>query len=91
MEPYETKTKSGKIEERIFKDAGKFVIYSYIDVKTGKHVKEKLILIGSEQKAYFIIHAGSRDLAIPAQFDMEACLKGDGTTKTVKDYINGIK
>ena len=63
-EPYETKTKSGKIEERILKDKGKFVRYTYIDKATGKATKDKLILIGKDQKAYFMIPTGERELAI---------------------------
>ncbi|WP_337861132.1 hypothetical protein [Ferroplasma sp.] len=91
MEIYETKTKAGKIEERIFKDAGKFVIYAYKDKDTGKQIKEKLILIGNGNRAYFLIPTGSRDLAIPAQFDLDTSLKEEGTVRTVKDYLDNIK
>ena len=90
-ESYETKTKSGKIEERILKDKGKFVRYTYIDKATGKATKDKLILIGKDQKAYFMIPTGERELAIPAHFDLGASVKDGEMTKNIKNILDEIK
>jgi hypothetical protein len=90
-ESYEAKTKSGKIEERTFLDSGKFIIYSYIDEATGKHIKNKLILIGNEKKAYLMIPTGSRELAIEAEFDPGTSLKVGDQIKTIDELLNEIK
>ncbi|AAT43767.1 hypothetical protein [Picrophilus oshimae] len=89
MEDYETKSKSGKIEERHFEDSGKFVIYSYIDKETGRKTKEKLILIGSDSRAYFIIPA-SKKLLIDAKFDLNAYLKNGDKIESIADILSRL-
>ena len=52
-----TKSKTGKIEARVFIDEGRFVRYGYIDTKTGdKEKKIKICLIKKDGiESYFII------------------------------------
>jgi hypothetical protein len=90
VEPYETKTKAGKIEERIYVDSGKFIRYSYKDKTTGKLTKDKLILIGNNQIAYFLIPMGNKDLAINAEFDLNSSVKDGESVKKLTDILSKI-
>ncbi|WMT50431.1 MAG: hypothetical protein RE471_05470 [Ferroplasma sp.] len=89
-EPYETKTKSGKLEERIYVDSGKFIRYSYKDKTTGKITKDKIILLGNNQMAYFLIPAGNKELAIKAEFDLNASVKEGDSIKKLIDLLSEI-
>ncbi len=85
---YSTKTKNGKIEDRIYEDSGKFIIYSYMDEKTGKKTKRKLILLGeNEQCAYFLIPIKGRELAINTEYDLNSKVEKDGKAVKLKDII----
>lgn len=90
LEPYETQTKSGKLEERIYADSGKFIRYSYKDKTTGKLTKDKLILIGKDEIAYFLIPTGNRELAISAEFDLNSSVKDGESVKKLKDILSQI-
>ncbi len=90
LEPYETQTKSGKLEERIYMDSGKFIRYSYKDESTGKITKDKLILIGNNQIAYFLIPTGNKDLAIKAEFDLNSSVKDGESVKKLKDILEKL-
>ena len=90
LEPYETQTKSGKLEERIYMDSGKFIRYSYKDESTGKITKDKLILIGNNQIAYFMIPTGNKDLAIKAEFDLNSSVKDGESVKKLKDILEKL-
>ena len=59
-----TKSKSGKIEARIFMRRGKFVEYSYKDMETGRvDGKRKLMLKTADGsiESYFIIPLKNKD------------------------------
>ena len=90
VEPYETKTKAGKIEEGIYVDSGKFIRYSYRDETTGKITKDKLILIGNNKIAYFLIPMGNKDLAINAEFDLNSSVKDGESVKKLIDILSKI-
>lgn len=90
VEPYETQTKSGKLEERIYVDSGKFIRYSYKDKTTGKVTKDKIILLGKNQTAYFLIPTGSKELAIKAKFDLNASVKDGESIKKLIDFLSEI-
>ncbi len=89
--PYETETKGGKKEERIYVDSGKFVIYSYKDESTGKMIKSKLILIGNKNNAYFLIPMKDKSLAINAQFNLESEVNMDGKSIKLNEILKNIK
>lgn len=87
MKEYETKTKQGKIEKRIYMDSGRFVIYGYED--EGKITKKlRIVLKGNERKSIFIINTGKgRDIAIDADYeDQIYVLKGETPVK-VEDLL----
>ena len=72
---YETQTKSGKIEERICIEHEKFIRYSYKDKITGKITRDKIILLGRNHMAHFLIPTLNNKLAIKAEFDLNASVK----------------
>jgi hypothetical protein len=90
VEPYETQTKAGKLEERIYVDSGKFIRYSYKDKATGKVVKDKIILLGKNQMAYFLIPAGNKELAIKAEFDLNSSVKDGESVRKLMDILSQI-
>ncbi|KJE49580.1 MULTISPECIES: hypothetical protein [Acidiplasma] len=86
---YMTKTKAGRIEERVYEDSGKFLSYYYKDSETGKRVKSKIILIGkNETKAYFLIPMKDKELAINADFDLDSKVNLNGEAVSLRDLIN---
>ncbi len=89
--PYETETKKGKKEERVYVDSGKFIVYSYRDESTGKITKSKLILIGNKNNAYFLIPVKDKNLAINAQFDLESEVNMNNKSIKLKDILENIK
>ncbi len=85
---YSTKSKTGKMEDRIYEDFGKFIIYSYMDENTGKKTKRKLILLGkNKQCAYFLIPVSGKELAITTGYDLDAKVEKDGESIKLRDII----
>ena len=89
--PYETETKKGKKEERVYVDSGKFIVYSYRDESSGKITKSKLILIGNKKNAYFLIPMKDKNLAINARFDLESEVNMNNKSTKLKDILENIK
>ncbi len=89
--PYETESKNGRKEERIYVDSGKFVIYSYRDESTGKITKSKLILTGNKSIAYFLIPMKDKNLAINASFDLESEVNIAGNSVKLREILKNIK
>ncbi|CAC12574.1 hypothetical protein [Thermoplasma acidophilum] len=88
MKEYETETKGGKIEKRVFIDSGSFVIYGYeTDGKMDKKVR--LVLNGRNGKrSYFIIPTGNRrSLAIDADYEDDVFVLKDGQAVKVRDLF----
>ncbi|BAB59273.1 TVG0139918 [Thermoplasma volcanium GSS1] len=89
MKEYETETKGGKVEARVFIDSGKFVIYGYEE--DGKMEKKyRLVLKGEkENRSFFIIPTGNkRNLAIDADFESEVYVLKDGKSVKVSDLFD---
>ncbi|RLF48992.1 MAG: hypothetical protein DRN20_03265 [Thermoplasmata archaeon] len=66
-----TISKKGKVEVRNLVDRGKFVMYEYLDPKTGKRSenKVKLVLLGKEKKEFFLIPLkDGRYLCLPTEY-----------------------
>ncbi|MGC8561771.1 MAG: hypothetical protein ACP5NO_01035 [Thermoplasmata archaeon] len=88
MEDYETVTKSGKVERRIYIDSGNFVIYGY---ESGGKLSNKVrvLLKGSEKKSFFLIDTGKgRNLAINADFEDDTSILKDGKSIKVTDLLH---
>ncbi|MGC8617586.1 MAG: hypothetical protein ACP5UZ_02435 [Thermoplasmata archaeon] len=88
MEDYETVTKSGKVERRIYIDSGNFVIYGY---ESGGKLSNKVrvLLKGSEKKSFFLIDTSKgRNLAINADFEDDTSILKDGKSIKVTDLLH---
>ncbi|MCY0851365.1 MAG: hypothetical protein OWQ34_01330 [Thermoplasma acidophilum] len=88
MKEYETETKGGKIEKRVFIDSGSFVIYGYeTDGKMDKKIR--LVLNGvNGKRSYFIIPTGNRrSLAIDADYEDDVFVLKDGRAVRVRDLF----
>jgi hypothetical protein len=88
VEDYETKTKQGKIERRIYLDSGRFVIYGY--ESEGKMTsKYRIVLKGRENKSLFIIRTGTgKNIAVDAEFEDTVKLLKDGEPVLVSDLVS---
>ena len=88
MEDYETVTKNGKVERRIYVDSGKFAIYGY--ESEGKlSNKFRVVMNGREKRSYFLIDTGKvRNLAIKAEFEDDIAVLKDGKSIKVADLLH---
>ena len=88
MEDYETVTKNGKVERRIYVDSGKFAIYGY--ESEGKlSNKFRVVMNGREKRSYFLIDTGKvRNLAIKAEFEDDIAILKDGKSIKVADLLH---
>ncbi|MEM0136738.1 MAG: hypothetical protein QXU18_16165 [Thermoplasmatales archaeon] len=85
MKDYETITKKGAVERRVYIDSGKFVIYGY-ESEGGLSNKIRLVLNGKEKKSFFLIETGKKKrLAINAAFEDEISILKDGKPIRVAD------
>ena len=88
MEDYETVTKNGKVERRIYVDSGKFAIYGY--ESEGKlSNKFRVVMNGREKRSYFLIDTGKvRNLAIKAEFEDDIAILKDGKSLKIADLLH---
>lgn len=88
MEDYETITKNGKVERRIYIDSGKFVIYGY--ESEGKlSNKIRVIMEGREKRSFFLIDTGkARNLAINAGFEDDIAVLKEGKSIKVATLLH---
>ena len=88
MEDYETVTKNGKVERRIYVDSGKFAIYGY--ESEGKlSNKFRVVMNGREKRSYFLIDTGKvRNLAIKAEFEDDIAVLKDGKSIKIADLLH---
>ncbi|MEM0167018.1 MAG: hypothetical protein QW364_05370 [Thermoplasmatales archaeon] len=87
MEEYETITKQGKIEKRIYIDSGKFVLYGY-DSGEGLTNKYRLLLSGNDKKSFFLISTSKhRGITVEAQFEDEVYILKDGKSVKVSELL----
>ncbi|MEM0127829.1 MAG: hypothetical protein QXO03_01915 [Thermoplasmatales archaeon] len=87
MEKYETLTKQGKIEKRIYVDSGKFVLYGY--ESEGKLTnKYRLMLSGKNKKSMFLISTGkSKGITVDADFEDEIYILTEGKAVRVSELL----
>ncbi len=90
MNEEETRTKSGKIEKRIFIDSGSFVIYGYEGPDGAIEKKYRLVLKGiNEKKSFFIIPTGEkRNLALNAEYEEDVYILKDGKAVKVSEILD---
>ncbi|MGC8645609.1 MAG: hypothetical protein ACP5UO_05020 [Thermoplasmata archaeon] len=87
MEKYETKTKQGKIERRVYLDSGKFVLYGY--ESDGKLTnKVRLVLAGNEKKSKFLITTGKgKGITVDADYEDDVYILRDGKAVKVSELL----
>ena len=87
MEEYETVTKKGTTEKRIYIDSGKFVVYGY--ESEGKVLnKIRVVLGGKEKKSFFLIVTGKgRNMAIDSEYDDTVVILKDKRPIMVADML----
>jgi hypothetical protein len=87
VEDYETKTKQGKIERRIYLDSGRFVIYGY-ESEGNMTSKYRIVLKGRENRSFFIIRTGTgKNIALDAEFEDTVKLLKDGEPVQISDLM----
>lgn len=87
MEDYETLTKQGKLEKRVFIDSGKFVIYGY-ELNGKLTNKSRILLKGEKKRSLFIINTGKgRNLAVDAEYEDEVFVLRDGKPLRVSEEL----
>jgi len=88
MEKYETKTKQGKIERRVYIDSGKFVVYGY--ESEGKLTnKVRLLLSGSEKKSVFLITTGrGKGIVVDADYEEDVYILKNGEAVKISDLLS---
>lgn len=87
MEEYETVTKKGTVEKRVFVDSGKFAIYGY--ESEGKvSNKFRVVLNGTNKKSFFLIDTGKgRGLTINADYEDNLKVLKDGKSVQLSDFL----
>ena len=87
MEEYETVTKKGITEKRVYLDSGKFVVYGY---ESGGKISNKfrVVLGGKEKKSFFLIVTGKgRNMAIDSEYDDTVVILKDKKSISVADLL----
>jgi hypothetical protein len=87
MEDYETVTKKGTIEKRIYIDSGRFVIYGY--ESEGKiSNKHRVVLNGGEKRSFFLIDTGKgRKLSVDSEYEDSVCILKEGKSVKISDLL----
>ncbi len=88
MEKFETKTKQGKVERRIYIDSGKFVLYGY--ESNGKLTnKIKLVLSGKTKRSIFIVNtSNNRGISINTEYEDDVYILRDGKPVKVSEILS---
>ncbi len=87
MEEYETVTKKGLIERRVYVDSGRFLIYGY---ESGGKISNKfrIVLNGRERKSFFLINTGKgRNITVDAEYEDDVKILKDGESSQVSDLL----
>ncbi len=87
MQDYETRTKSGSIEKRVYVDSGTFVIYAY--QKDGDTPnKFRYVFKGKEKRSFFLIDTGkARNITIKAEYEDDISVLKDGKSVKVSELL----
>lgn len=87
MEEYETVTKKGTTEKRVYVDSGKFVIYGY-ESEGKMSNKIRIVLNGRVKKSFFLINTGKgRNIAVDAEYEDGVMILREGRTSRVSDLL----